>query len=96
MCSAWWQVPGLPAKQTQHPVMLPRTAGLHLDGSERSCCVRQDAKKALKPLRVHQHTLSCRGILYIVLYSCILPCSPTAGDERDRWTLSLIQHNDFY
>lgn len=62
----------LPAKQTQHPVVLPGTVGLSLHGSERRCCVRQDAKKALKPLPVPQGTLSCEGILYIVLYSCTL------------------------
>lgn len=81
-------------KQAQHPVVLPGAVGVHLGGSERRCCVRQDAKKALKPLPVPQGTLSC--ILYILLYSCILPCSPTTGDERDRWTLGLIQHSDFY
>lgn len=59
-------------KQAQHPVMLHGAVGLHLDGSERRCCVRQDAKKALKPLPVPQGTLSGRESLYFFIFCSIL------------------------
>lgn len=95
-----WLVAGTkaPCRRGSAPSHVPGIVGLPLEGCERRCCVRQDAKKALKPLPVPQGILSCRRSPYS-LYSAVFLYSslfPTAGDERERWTLGLIQHNNFH
>lgn len=99
--SGWWHIPGLPAGQRSTRL---RYLGLwdcvqvYAEGCERRCCDRQDTKVASKPLSLLQGTLSCRW-LPCSLYSAIFLCSSLLPycwrQERDRWTLCLVQHSVF-